>query len=71
VSETLIDVDDELLAQVQHILGTDTKKATVNGALREVVRRWAVVEFGHLARSGLFAGMLDGGPAESGEPECR
>lgn len=33
------DIDLELLSQAQEILGTTTKKATVNGALREMVRR--------------------------------
>lgn len=54
MGKTLIDVDRELLALAQQILGTATLKDTVNGALREVVRRWAVVEFGVLARSGIF-----------------
>jgi Arc/MetJ family transcription regulator len=47
-----------LLIRAQHILGTTTKKATVNGALHEVVRRWAVQEFSELARAGLFDGLL-------------
>jgi Arc/MetJ family transcription regulator len=47
-------VDEELLTQARVILGADTKKDTVNGALREVVRRWSVTEFGALARSGVF-----------------
>jgi Arc/MetJ family transcription regulator len=54
MAKTLIDVDDEMLAQAQLILGTETKKDTVNRALREVVRQWAVVEFGALARGGLL-----------------
>jgi Arc/MetJ family transcription regulator len=58
VSKTLIDVDDELLAKARQILGAGTKKDTVNGALREVVRRWAAEEFGHLARTGVFDELL-------------
>jgi hypothetical protein len=54
MGKTLIDVDEELLAQARLVLGTDTKKATVNAALRDVVRRWAVTEFGALVRSGIF-----------------
>ena len=65
MTKTVIDVDDELLDQARRILDTDTKKATVNGALREIVRRWSVVEFGALARTGVFNGLL---PAE---PPCR
>jgi Arc/MetJ family transcription regulator len=58
MGKTLIDIDPELLAEAQQILGTGTKKATVNSALREVVRRWAALEFGVLARSGVFDDLL-------------
>jgi Arc/MetJ family transcription regulator len=68
MGKTLIDVDEELLAQARLILGTDTKKDTVNSALREVVRRWAVVEFAALARGGLWDGLLKAG--REGSP-CR
>ena len=60
--KTLIDVDLDVLAQAREILGTATKKDTVNMALREVVRRWAVVEFGTLARSGVFDGLRQDEP---------
>ncbi|CAN5825695.1 type II toxin-antitoxin system VapB family antitoxin [soil metagenome] len=36
---TNIDIDDELLAEAQEIAGTATKKATVEHALRDLVRR--------------------------------
>jgi Arc/MetJ family transcription regulator len=36
---TNIDIDDELLAAAQEIAGTSTKRATVEYALRELVRR--------------------------------
>ena len=36
---TNIDLDDQLLAEAQQIAGTATKKATVEHALRELVRR--------------------------------
>jgi len=44
VSRTVIDLDDELVAEVAKALGTSTKKETVNRALREVLenRRRAV-----------------------------
>jgi Arc/MetJ family transcription regulator len=58
MGKTLIDIDLELLSQAQEILGTTTKKATVNGALREVVRRWAAVQLGELARGGVFDELL-------------
>ncbi|AUY50916.1 type II toxin-antitoxin system VapB family antitoxin [Streptomyces sp. CB01881] len=37
MSRTVIDLDDELLADVAKALGTRTKKDTVNTALREVL----------------------------------
>jgi len=37
MAKTLIDVDDELLARAAEILGTATKKDTVNRALAEVI----------------------------------
>lgn len=36
---TNIDIDDELLAAAQRVVGTDTKRATVHYALEELVRR--------------------------------
>jgi Arc/MetJ family transcription regulator len=75
MGKTLIDLDDELLAQARVVLGTGTKKDTVNAALREVVRRWAVVEFGLLARTGIFDELGTWGtarvPEVPGEEPCR
>ncbi len=44
MARTVIDLDDELLAEVARELGTRTKKDTVNAALQEVManRRRAV-----------------------------
>ncbi len=36
---TNIDIDDELLAEAKKIAGTTTKRATVEYALRELLRR--------------------------------
>lgn len=36
---TTIEIDDDLLAEAQAMAGTDTKRATVEYALRELVRR--------------------------------
>lgn len=36
---TNIDIDEQLLAEAQAVAGTATKKATVEHALRELVRR--------------------------------
>ncbi|MEU0991668.1 type II toxin-antitoxin system VapB family antitoxin [Streptomyces sp. NPDC005953] len=57
MSRTVIDLDDELLADVAQALGTSTKKETVNTALREVLenRRRA------LALARLRAATTDGG----------
>lgn len=38
MAKTLVDIDEKLLAQAAEILGTKTKKDTVNAALRDVVR---------------------------------
>ena len=37
MSRTVIDLDDNLVAEVAQALGTRTKKETVNTALREVL----------------------------------
>ena len=37
MSRTVIDLDDDLVAEVAQALGTRTKKQTVNTALREVL----------------------------------
>lgn len=59
MSKTLVEVDEELLVKSQHILGTNTKKDTINGALRELVRRAAVDEFLAMARDGALRDAAD------------
>ena len=48
MAKTLIDIDDDLLEAARDVLGTSTKKDTVNAALREVLagqeRRRAAAE---------------------------
>ncbi|MEU8007824.1 type II toxin-antitoxin system VapB family antitoxin [Catellatospora sp. NPDC049111] len=44
MSRTMIDLDDELLAEAARLLGTETKKDTVNAALREVAERLRRIE---------------------------
>lgn len=39
MTKKLIDIDDDLLTEAKAVLGTRTWKATVNGALDDVVRR--------------------------------
>ncbi|MEV7615795.1 type II toxin-antitoxin system VapB family antitoxin [Streptomyces sp. NPDC089799] len=65
MSRTMVDLDDALLAEAAEILGTTTKRATINGALAEFVaaaRRRRFVEM-------LEEGALDdlGNPAVMGE----
>jgi len=36
MAKTLVDVDEEQLAAAQEVLGTATKKDTINAALRQV-----------------------------------
>ncbi len=52
MTKTLIDVDPDLLRQAKDVLATDTKKATVNAALAEVVALHA--------RRALLADAADG-----------
>jgi Arc/MetJ family transcription regulator len=56
MAKTLVDIDDELLRQVQRILGISTKKDAVNGALREIARREAVARFLERVGNGVFGG---------------
>ncbi|GAA4294878.1 hypothetical protein GCM10023086_07520 [Streptomyces venetus] len=39
MAKTLIDIDEELLAEAAIVFGTKTKKDTVNAALKEGVER--------------------------------
>jgi len=63
VSKVLIDVDDDALAQAAALLGTKTKKDTVNTALRETAQRLrraqALARLAELGESGAFNELLD------------
>lgn len=64
MSKVLIDIDDEALAKASEILGTQTKKDTVNTALKETVRRLdraaALAEMRQLvAEGGIDTDVLD------------
>ncbi|MGP3968979.1 type II toxin-antitoxin system VapB family antitoxin [Streptomyces sp. 6N223] len=69
MSKTVIDIDDEALADAAEILGTRTKKDTVNAALRETGararRRRALEELTRMAEDGAFDALL-GPPPEAG-----
>lgn len=54
--KTPVEIDEEVLAAAAEVLGTKTKKDTVNAALREVSQR--LVRLRALARLGE---MADGG----------
>ena len=54
MSVTAVDIDDESLEQARRILGTKTKKDTINAALREVVRMRAAADLVHLLGEDVF-----------------
>lgn len=59
MTRTMIDLDDDLLAEVSKALGTSTKKETVNSALREVLEtRRRAMALARL-RSSAAAGSVD------------
>jgi len=59
VTRTLIDTNDELLARAQALLGTVTKKDTVNAALTQVVALNARRQFLDDARRGGLADAVE------------
>ena len=63
VTKVLIDVDDDALAEASELLGTKTKRDTVNVALRETVDRLrranALARLADLGPSGAFDELLD------------
>ncbi len=63
MAKTLIDIDDDVLAEVAEVLGTTTKKDTVDAALRKILadrRRTDALDGMILAaRNGDFDEMLD------------
>lgn len=60
MTRTLIDADDELLERARALLGTGTKKDTVNAALAQVVALDARRRFLDDARGGALADAADG-----------
>ncbi len=59
MSKTLIDLDEGLLAQAAELLGTKTKKDTVNRALSEYVRFRLRMSFGERLASGGLPDLAD------------
>ncbi len=54
MARTVIDLDDELLAEAQQLFGTTTKVATVNAALLEAVKLARRIELADAIASGEF-----------------
>jgi Arc/MetJ family transcription regulator len=65
MTRTIIDIDEEMLAGAQEILGTSTKKDTVNAALRRVVAFEAGRQFLEDARAGAFDELAKPGAREA------
>lgn len=65
MAKVLIDIDEEALAKASVLLGTKTKKDTVNAALRETAERLrranAYADLAEQAESGSFDELLDKG----------
>jgi Arc/MetJ family transcription regulator len=63
MTKTMVDLDDDALREAQAVLGTSTKKETINRALGEVVARahqaQAVAAQIERGRSGFYRRLLD------------
>jgi len=63
MTKVLIDVDDNALAEAAELLGTKSKKDTVNVALRETAQRLrraqALARLAEMGESGAFDELLD------------
>jgi Arc/MetJ family transcription regulator len=63
MTKILIDVDDKALTEASELLGTKTKKDTVNTALRETAQRLrrakALARLAELGEAGAFDELLD------------
>lgn len=68
MSRTILDVDDELLAEAAKIFGTTTKRATVNAALRAAVNREKRREFADWLKSGGLPGLT--GATRAADPDA-
>jgi Arc/MetJ family transcription regulator len=63
MTKVLIDIDDDALTEASTLLGTTTKKDTVNRALRETAERLrranALARLVELGETGVFDELLD------------
>lgn len=53
MTKTLIDIDDVLLERAMELTGASTKKAAVNAALAQVVRRSEALGYIDLIQTGI------------------
>jgi len=59
MTKTLIDIDEALLARAMELTGATTKKAAVNEALMQVVRRGEALGYIDLLQSGIAVDLDD------------
>jgi Arc/MetJ family transcription regulator len=63
MTKVLVDVDDDALAEASVLLGTKTKKDTINTALRQAAnqlrRAKAMARLAELGETGTFDELLD------------
>ncbi|MGO2746487.1 type II toxin-antitoxin system VapB family antitoxin [Microbacterium sp.] len=59
MTKTLIDVDDQLLEQAMRLTGATTKKAAINEALAQTVRRGEALGYIDMLRSGVVIALDD------------
>ena len=63
MTKVLIDIDDDALAEASELLGTKTKKDTVNAALRDTAERLrrarALARLAEIGETGAFDELLD------------
>jgi Arc/MetJ family transcription regulator len=74
MARTVIDVDDQMLAQAAEIFGTKTKVATVNAALEDAIKRRKRQAFlDRLADGGLpdLTGPIEPATTETHSAETR
>jgi Arc/MetJ family transcription regulator len=63
MTKVLVDVDDDALKEASTLLGTTTKKDTINTALRETAQRLrrahALARLAEMGEAGVFDELLD------------
>ena len=59
MAKTLVDIDDEVLADVMRLSGEPTKKSAVNRAIVELQRRLHLERYFDAVRSGVVDDLSD------------